>query len=496
LGDLKSAIGKALVSGYQLTPEACAALGSLQDPEVVIQRLIDSLSSAPERPLFIGKADVERAAGSVTSYADPPPTATPSPRLGEAEREGSVGIISGGESGATSGKISDFKSYFNDRFLHLYNILRARGDMKDATTPSKVVHNGKWQKVKLIGMVASKRDFKDGAVSIELEDPDGSIKVSVKPTNDQLRKKAARLMLDEVVCITGGTKSTTSISADDIIWPEISFVPRTSCLAGTAYAVFTSDIHVGSKMFMKENFQSFIKWLRGEYGDEKSQSLASKVKYLVIAGDLVDGVGIYPSQEEELEIVDLYKQYESAAEYLAMVPEGIRIIIIPGNHDACRPTLPTPPMYRDYADPVYSLKNVTMLGDPAQVALDGVKVLITHGRSLDDTIPAIPGCDFRNPQRAMIELLKSRHIAPIYGEKTPLAPEPFDRLVIDPVPNIFHAGHVHVEGIAEYRGVLAINSGTWQAQTKFQMSMGIVPKTCVVPVVDLSTFKAMELSFN
>jgi len=253
---------------------------------------------------------------------------------------------------------------------------------------------------------------------------------------------------------------------------------------------------LGSKMFMQEEFEYFIRWLRGEEGDFKSREIAQSTKYLIIAGDLVDGVGIYPNQEEELAITDLYEQYAKAAEYLSAVPDSINIVIIPGNHDACRPTLPTPPIYREYAGPIYDLKNVTMLGDPAEIMIDGATLLLTHGRSLDDTIPAIPGCDFKNPQKAMVELLRSRHIAPIYGEKTPLAPEPRDRLVIETIPDIFHAGHVHVEGIAEYKGVLAVNSGTWQGQTKFQLSMGIVPKAGIVPVVDLSTMKFMELNFN
>lgn len=68
--------------------------------------------------------------------------------------------------------------------------------------------------------------------------------------------------------------------------------------------------------------------------------------------------------------------------------------------------------------------------------------------------------------------------------------------MIDPVPDIFHAGHVHVEGIAEYRGVLVVNSGTWQSQTKYQLSAGIVPKPSIVPVVDLATTKAYELNFT
>ncbi|MEM0101489.1 MAG: hypothetical protein QW522_04530, partial [Candidatus Methanomethyliaceae archaeon] len=71
-----------------------------------------------------------------------------------------------------------------------------------------------------------------------------------------------------------------------------------------------------------------------------------------------------------------------------------------------------------------------------------------------------------------------------------------DRLVIDIVPDVFHAGHVHVWGISEYKGVILINSGTWQKQTKYQMSMGIEPAPGVVPVIDLSNLKISTIKFS
>ena len=61
---------------------------------------------------------------------------------------------------------------------------------------------------------------------------------------------------------------------------------------------FVSDLHVGSKMFAKEEFERFIDWLNLLHGTDEQKALARKVKYLVISGDLIDGVGIYPGQEK------------------------------------------------------------------------------------------------------------------------------------------------------------------------------------------------------
>lgn len=533
---IRSAVDKALVSGYQLAPDAFDLLARFGDPAAAIDSLLASFEMSDTKPFVIeashlmplleqskaasppepspveapphAGAEPPIAANSYTwpskrrSSAAPQEPSCPqaiaaqeAPAQPPANLGDSIRIISGSEDRRIDGTIEDFKQYFNDRYDRLQAILRQRGDLIGVTSVSTLPHGDRWQKVKAIGMVTSKRDFKDGTCQVEMEDKEDSIKVSFRE-DDELKKKVTRLLKDEVVCVSGSTKTGRTVTANDIIWPDVSYRRRSVYPKEPTFAVLTSDVHIGSKMFMKENFEYFIKWLRGEEGDETSMRIAEQTKYLVIAGDLVDGVGIYPNQEDELSIPDLHGQYAQAADYLAEVPERIRIIIIPGNHDACRPTMPTPPMYREYAQPVYDLKNVIMLGDPATVCIEGATFLLTHGRSLDDSIPALPGCDFKTPQNAMVELLKSRHLSPIFGEKTPIAPERSDRLIIDPVPDIFHAGHIHVEGIANYRGIAVVNSGTWQGQTKFQLSAGIVPKPCITPIIDLKSGKTIEMNFN
>jgi len=538
-GNMRAAVEMVLNSGFQLSPDAFEYLASKNDPDRLVEAALKSIKGAGSAPLVLDRSyfeAIESVSKTVGTRAcermsGPGSIAGPEPGIGAGTEsplqsitssrtltnklapprneqrtaaqpgstffeEDGVKLISGLERITIKGKASDFRDYFRDRLESLSSILRSRADVSGATTASQVPDGIKWHKVKFIGMVNSKKEFRDGTVVVELEDEEGLVKVTFRG-DEAIRKKAARLLVDEVVCILGATRNGSSVIAEDVIWPDIPYQSRNlPSSSDHNYAVLTSDVHIGSKTFLRDDFERFLGWLRGETDEPRLNEIASRTKYLVIAGDLVDGVGIYPNQEEELDVADLYDQYKIAAEYLSTLPDRIKIIIIPGNHDACRPTLPTPPIYSDYAAPLYSMRNVLMLGDPSFVNLGGQTFLLTHGRSLDDVIPFLPDCNFREPQRAMVELLKSRHIAPIYGEKTPLAPEPKDRLVIDPVPDIFHAGHVHVEGVAEYRGVLVVNSGTWQSQTKYQLSAGIVPKPSIVPVVDLSTMKTYELNFT
>ncbi len=118
----------------------------------------------------------------------------------------------------------------------------------------------------------------------------------------------------------GSNKNKTNLFlAEDIIFPEIGKKPQQRAQE-PVYAVLTSDIHIGSNKFEKEAFKRFILWLRGKYGNEEMKEIAGRVKYLLIAGDIVDGVGVYPDQQNELSIRDVHKQYNFAAKYLEKIP--------------------------------------------------------------------------------------------------------------------------------------------------------------------------------
>jgi DNA polymerase II small subunit len=139
--------------------------------------------------------------------------------------------------------------------------------------------------------------------------------------------------------------------------------------------------------------------------------------------------------------------------------------------------------------------NVVLVENPALVRLQGVRVLMYHGRSIDDMIGLIPGASYEKSGLMMEEMLIRRHLAPAYGRRTPIAAGKTDRLIIDPLPEILHTGHVHIKGITNYRGVLGINAGTWQSQTKFQKQMNVNPTPALAVTVDLQTLVPETFSF-
>ena len=55
----------------------------------------------------------------------------------------------------------------------------------------------------------------------------------------------------------------------------------------------------------------------------------------------------------------------------------------------------------------------------------------------------------------MEEMLQRGHLAAAYGRRTPIAAGKIDRLMIDPIPEILHTGHVHIKGLTQYGESLA-----------------------------------------
>lgn len=392
------------------------------------------------------------------------------------------------------GRIGDFKLYFNDRLKTLRKILRERREMAGAITISRIdktVGN-----FKVIGMVSDIRATKTGNKMIILEDETSSINVLLTRESELVNDST---VMDEVIGVICSKfknerpkKDTKLVKAEELIRPNVPVNRNPNHCNESMFAAFISDIHVGSKTFLKEEFNDFLGWLKGNNG--KKKDVAKKVRYLIVPGDTVDGIGIYPDQEEELAIDDIYGQYEELARLLGKVPEHVKVIMLPGNHDAVRPAEPQP----TFPEEIRKLfpHNVIFVGNPCYFSLHGVEILAYHGRSMDDFIKALPSLDYSKAIKIMVEMLKKRHLAPIYGGRTPIAPEHKDHLIIDRIPDIFVTGHGHSTGIEKYRGVMLINASAWQSQTNYQKMHNFIPDPAKVPIFNLQTGEPSIIDFS
>ena len=397
---------------------------------------------------------------------------------------------------STEGTVNDFVNYFRNRMEKVRRMIEERrvgGALSPSIESMKGYTSGR--EAVVLGIVSNKVTTKNGNLMAVIEDETGDFKVIFINGSSQeskaLFENGRRLINDEVVAIKGKI-SNQFLIAQDIVWPDIPIKEKKKTEDDIAIA-FTSDIHVGSKQFMEKNFSHMLKWLNGDV-DTQHSDIPAKIKYMIMAGDVADGIGIYPDQEYDLAIPDIYMQYRMLFTFLESIPDYIHVFLMPGNHDAVQRAEPQPPLGEDIVKD-FKLDNVHIISNPSSLRLHGLDVLAYHGTSLDSMISAIPGSTYASPEKTMVEMLKRRHLSPIYGGNV-VVPSKEDHLVIEDVPDILHMGHIHKNGISEYHGVGIVNSGTWQARTNYQIRSGHIPTPCILPVYETKSSTFTTVSFE
>lgn len=516
---LQQAVNIIIESGYQLNSEAFEILSKNmfeKDPVKIINKVIKKINELDKKPIFIDNDILKQIISQSEQKGPSKRKAKKADSSKEQHKSFNEQVVENNNEKicppaknmdtkikilenpskklSSNGTIKDYLLYFQDRFRRMENLLKQRIDVKAAMPIKEALKTPSKSKVKIIGMVTEKREAKQ-QIFFTIEDLESTATILVpKKATGRVHNKAKYLLSDQIICVEAKKTRNNLFIAEDIILPEVGFKPQRRA-SEKVYAVLTSDIHVGSTKFNEEAFQRFILWLNGKYGSPRAKEIAGRVKYLLIAGDLIDGVGVYPKQEEELTIQDFKKQYEYAAKLIEKIPKYIEVIILPGNHDAPRKALPQPEIKMELLKSLQESKRIHSVGNPSLISLHGVEILMFHGRSLDDLVATIPGLRHDQPEKMMKLLLQSRHLAPSYGGKTMLSPENRDFLVIERTPDILHAGHTHVMGYCHHKGVIIINSGGWQEQTDYMEKLGLVPTPGKVPVINLQTLEITTLSF-
>ena len=394
------------------------------------------------------------------------------------------------------GTTSDFMKLFADRFDLLRKLLRTQRRELAHVIPINRIQKSGIKDIQLVGIVNEIRTTANGHKLLELEDDTGTVTCIVLKKFKEVFDTAQNIVPDEIIGVTGQqSKHGDLFLINQVVYPDISLNNKRHTSNIPLYAAFLSDIHIGSKDFLDKQWSCFLKWINGNLGNSRQKDVAGKIKYIVIPGDVVDGIGIYPNQEHELSITDLYKQYESLAEQLSCIPDHISLIIQPGNHDAVRPAEPQPTFEKEIQK-LFNANEVTFIGNPSYFSLHNVELLSYHGQSLLDFATNIQHLKYNEPIEIMKVMLQKHHLAPIYGGYTPLAPEHRDYMVIDRVPDIFVTGHVHLASLGEYRGVTLINASSWQAQTSYQKMLNFIPDPAKLPIADLQTGNVTMMDFN
>jgi len=476
--------------GVLVAPQAAEFLLGQSDP---VRSLKDYFHLLKEKPFLVTLEDLrerveiaegERASNlknltptKLSSTSEPRTPIKSKPHIKPEQLQGIKVLMDLTGTSNSTGTIDDFDQYFANRFQSLRELVLQTNKVRNPKPVSRLRQGS----VETIAMVRDISTTKKGNRILTMEDESGQVDVLIP---DDADIDAETIVQDEVLGVIGKMQGPRRmVIAESLVRP--GFTGLRKSWSGTGKVAITSDVHVGSNTFLEDKWSSFVEWL----GSDE----ASDINYLIIAGDLVDGVGVYPGQEEELDIPDVYDQYLHFAELLAPIPERIKILMIPGNHDAVRLAEPQP-AFPEKITSMFS-SNVLFLSNPAIVSIDGIEFLIYHGKGLDDLLTTIPGFSYQKPMDGMIAMMERRHMSPMYGGKTPISPECLDPLVIRTLPDVFITGHVHLTQVRRMNRILLINASTWQSQTSFQKMKNMVPDPGKAILIDMATGKEIIKAF-
>lgn len=392
-------------------------------------------------------------------------------------------------------EVSDFIGSFRARYQQIQRILMNRPELQQNLVSINKISNNR-QSLAIIGIVIEKRITKNKNIIIKFEDLTGEISGLVKFDNEEIFKKGEELQLDDVVGIrASGNRDLLFIY--DIFYPD-ALLPQRTRFDEEVCIAFLSDMHTGSKMHLQSNVEKFIEWINGD--DET----AKKIKYVFFVGDNVDGVGIFPGQEESLQLKSMKEQYGLLASYLNRIPKRITMFMCPGQHDASRVAEPQPIIDKNYAGALHDINNLILVTNPATVKIfereKEFQVLMYHGASIHSFINGIPELRemkaHKTPAKAVKHMLKRRHLAPMHSAVTYIPNAERDPLVITEVPDILATGEVHRLDIENYNGTMIITGSCWQSQTPFEEKVGNVPDPCKVPIFNLKTRELKIFDFS
>ena len=469
--ELSFALNYALNKGFQIHPDAFKILENVdvRKLEKIIKEIVREKT---KQKLFqINQDDLETYLGIKEDLT----------------LQSELKIISEPTSKITSGEgVKGYNALFSSRFNKFKRIISDRPESKLLKSAASVKTTKIEGDVYVCGLITI-RNSERNITKLVLEDPSGSFEGII--FDEELQKTAGTLLIDQFIMARVSLGKNSGYIIKDIILPDIPDQAKNKS-DSEVYAVFLSDLHIGSKYFMEDEFSEFISWL------SSPDPVARKVRFVLIGGDVVDGVGIYPNQNKELLCQTIEEQLKKAEDLIDKIPKNVKIIIMPGNHDPGRRALPQPAIPKKYNSGLWERENVTMVGNPAIISLNGVKVTMFHGQSIDDIVKTTPGLSYDKPTNVMKHLLRARHLSPIYGSQTPIAPEMEDLLVIEEIPDIFHVGHVHRAQLDMYKGILLVNSGSWQKQTPFQASVGMTPNPGIAIMVNLKTFQVFHENYS
>src|SRR5574341_1188551 len=267
-----AALKYALSKGFQIHPEAFKILEKIDSKELesVIRRVVREkakqnlfLINQNDLRMFVDTEIDETLANDHVILSDPTKKIT--------SAEG----------------IDGFGALFVNRYSKLLKIIMQRSQAKKLTQIETVKAGKPKEDVFVSGLLMDRKIERD-VTKLVVDDPTGSIETLV--FNKDLQLVANSLLIDQFVMQSVTTGKNGGFIAKELVVPDVPDHITNRSKTET-YAVLISDLHVGSKYFMEKEFTEFVAWL------SSPDPVAKKIRFVLVCGDVIDGVGIFPNQD-------------------------------------------------------------------------------------------------------------------------------------------------------------------------------------------------------
>ncbi len=316
---------------------------------------------------------------------------------------------------------------FRDRYHKFFNIWQERMTKVQLYKLNAVSSKFKGERT-VIGLIASKK----GGFII-LEDLNGFVRISVRDRN----------MYSELIpgtfisCKVINEGDVEMVGFEDLDIPD----HQSKQISYDITIAFLSDLLLGNK---KTDVDKLIGAFR--------KLDRTGVSAVIIGGNIIDRnsliKGGFTSADGYLVLKDLIK----------LLPTNVIKILIPGELDAQRLSLPQPPIGDKVLGEISSLEGVHSMGNPSMVNINGFNLLLYHGQGISDIVHYTK---IRNAALLARKMLKVRHLAPVYGCHTPILSTDHDSLVIEKTPDVFLVGHTGIASDTLYRNTLLVTAPMW-----------------------------------
>ncbi len=168
----------------------------------------------------------------------------------EKNKDTSVKVIYSYNKPSKKRTVNDFVSLFNHRFKALERMIKVRPEMEGIVSINKLKMKNERDTVSIIGMVNEKSFTKNKHIILLMEDLTGQHKVLISKNNKEIYDIAKDIVLDEVMGVSG-VCGKDIIFANNLVFPDIPLTLELKKAPKEKYAVFISDVHIGSKEFLE-----------------------------------------------------------------------------------------------------------------------------------------------------------------------------------------------------------------------------------------------------